>query len=879
MEQINFSRIEKKWQERWERKKIFESFRNEKKEKFFMIFAYPGISGYQHVGHMRGYSYTDIICRFKRMKGFNVLFPAGTHASGNQAIVFANKVKNNDKDWIKYLKRNGCKSSTIKTLTTPKKIVEYFNKVYRKDFWKKFGFSYDDTRFTSSIYPDYNKFIEWQFNKLKDNNLLIQKPYFATACPSCGPVAVDASETDISSGGSAEKLEYTLLKFKFKDKFLVAATLRPETIFGQTNLWVNPKIELVEVKVENEIWIMSKKAYDKLKYQKDNLKLLGKFEENLIGRTILAPGIKKEIMILPSAFIDENIGSGIVTCVPSDAPYDFAALEDLKLSENEITKYGLDFEKVRAIKIIPIIKTKKYGENAGVKVVMDSKIRSQNDERLEALTQEVYKEGFHSGVLLDNCGGYSGMKVIEAKDKIKEELVKFGDADTMYDLSEEVICRCGKKVMIKKIDDQWFIKYSDKDLTEKSKEHAKHMNIHPKQYSDNFPKVLDWFQDRACARMGNWIGTKLPFDKRWIVEPISDSTLYPIYYLVSKYYNEKKIKLKEMDEKFFDYVFLGKGKAKNKIWAKVRKDVEYWYPLDVNLGGKEHQTVHFPVFLMNHVGILPEKMWPKGIFVNYWIVGKGSKISKSKGGAQPIPEAIEKYGVDSMRLYYSHIAGPEFDVIWDEKIVFDYRRNLERIYNLIIESIGKNSLEEGESESELLIKMNRELKVIEVAISSFDLRTAANSAFFILSTHFKKYLQDGGKNKKIINDFVKKWIRVMAPFCPHISEELWEKIEEKGFVSEAIWPEFKEIEKEEKSVNLNSKIVNDINLILEKTGALPKKVYVYVMPFELGLVDEKLISSDLKVDVKIFSVDDSKKYDPAGKAKKAKPGKAGIYFE
>lgn len=160
---INFQKIEEKWQKKWQEKKIFEANRDEKKKKFFMIFAYPGISGYLHVGHMRGFSYTDIITRYKRMQGFNVLFPVGTHASGNQAIAFAKKVQTNNKEWVEYLLANGCKKEKIKTLNTPEKIVEHFNNVYQEESWKKFGFLSDWRRFTCTIYPDYNKFIQWQF--------------------------------------------------------------------------------------------------------------------------------------------------------------------------------------------------------------------------------------------------------------------------------------------------------------------------------------------------------------------------------------------------------------------------------------------------------------------------------------------------------------------------------------------------------------------------------------------------------------------------------------------------------------------------------------------------------------------------------------------
>ncbi len=881
---IDFQKIEQKWQKKWQEKKVFEANRDEKKKKFFMIFAYPGISGYLHVGHMRGFSYTDIITRYKRMQGFNVLFPVGTHASGNQAIAFAKKVQTNNIEWIEYLLANGCKKEKIKTLNTPEKIVEHFNNVYQEESWKKFGFLYDSRRFTCTIYPDYNKFIQWQFKKLKDAGLLVQKPYFATACPVHGPLAVDASETDISKGGNAEKQEFTLLKFKYKDKYLVAATLRPETIFGQTNLWINPEVDLVEIKAGKENWIVSKEAFEKLKHQKESVKLIGDFKEQLIGKFVIAPGIKKEIIVLPSRFVDANIGTGIVTCVPSDAPYDYIALKELQENAKDIKKYKLDEKVVKSIKIIPIIETKKYGENAGVKVVEENKIKNQDDKRLEELTQEVYKEGFHTGVLLKTCGKYVGMRVIEAKEKMKEELIKSGSADTMFDLSEEVICRCGERVIIKRINDQWFIRYSDKNLTELSKKHSKTIKIKPEQYKNNIESVLDWFQDRACARLGSWLGTKLPFDERWIIEPISDSTLYPLYYLVSLYFNQGKIKLEEMNEEFFDYVFLGKGKPKKEIWNEIRKDVLYWYPLDINLGGKEHQTVHFPVFVMNHVGILPKEMWPKGIFVNYWVLGKGNKISKSKGGAQPIPEAIKQFGVDAMRLYYAHIAGPEADVVWDEEIVSSYRKNLEKIYSLYENALGVKGKKKEELDDKLLISLNKELKKINESLDNFDLRVAANSAFFLLAASLREYLQNGGENKEIILEFLEKWIKVMSPFCPHITEELWEKMGHKDFISTSEWPKVDEavFKVKTKEIDLNEKYIKYIKELIGKfelNGVSVKKIFVYVVPFELEKINKSKLIKGVGREIDLFSVKDDKKYDPENKSKKAIPGMPGVYFE
>ncbi len=786
---LDWQKIQEKWQKEWKEAELGKATSQKNKKKFFMIFAYPGISGYLHVGHMRGFSYTDAICRYERLNGKEVLFPVGTHASGNQAISFANKIKNKNEEWLNYLRKNGCSEEKIKELTTPEKIIKYFNEIYINDYWKKFGFLCDWDRFACTSSLDYEKFIQWQFKKLQQKNLLIQKPYFATACVSCGPVAVDPSETDISKGGNAEKNEYTLIKFKLKDveDYLVAATLRPETIYGQTNLWINPSSEYVRVEVEGEKWILSREAADKLKYQKDDVTLKEDVDPlEIIGNFAHAPGIKREIIILPASFVNSKIGSGIVTCVPSDAPKDYVALKVLQENEEKCRKYKLDQRSIKDIKLIPIIKSKNHRDFPAKEIVEKMNIISLEDPKLEEATKEIYKAGFHTGVMMKSCEKYSGKRVEEAKELMKAELLEKNQADMFHDLSEEVICRCGEKVIIKRIDDQWFIRYSDQEITEKSKEHLKKMNIFPEEYKKHLPGILDWFSERACARLGNWVGSKFPFDDRWTVEPISDSTLYPAYYIISKYFNTGKIKLEDLTEELFDYVFLSKGQGKEE-WKEIKEEFDYFYPLDINLGGKEHKTVHFPVFIMNHVAVLPPEKWPQGIFVNWWVTGKGGKISKSKGGAQPIPQAIEKYGVDAMRLYYAHIGSPHIDVVWEENVVLNYKNALERIYHLFEQL---NSLDGSKKQIDkwLTSRFNENLQKINQTMVSYDLRELSSITYYSIYDDLKWYLRRDGKNKVVINKIISKWIKLMNPITPHLSEELNEKIKGEKLSSNSSWP-------------------------------------------------------------------------------------------
>ncbi len=861
MPAYDFQSIERKWRERWNSAGLSEAKRSDKR-KFFIIFAYPGVSGYLHVGHMRGYTYTDVLARYKRMTGQNVCFPVGAHATGNIAIALASKVERKDPKMLEYLRSNGCPEEEIERLKDPMEVVRFFSKVYVEEYWKKFGFLADWSAFTTTIDEGYQRFIEWQFLRLKELGLLIQKPYYAPMCIRCGPVAVDPSETDILKGGNAEKLEYTLLKFRMEgmDAYLVAATLRPETVFGQTNFWVNPDVEYVIAEVDGEKWIISEPAAMKLRYQGRKVEVVGKIRgSELIGKMAMAPMIHRPIPILPSKFSDPNIGTGLVTSVPSDAPHDWMGLYELQQNPELCRKYGLDPEMVRKIDVIPIIKTKGYGPAPAVEMCERMGIKDSTDPRLEDAKKEIYSAGFHTGVMNENCGEFAGMPVSEAKERIKERMIQMGEADIMYDLSEEVICRCGAPVVIGKVEGQWFIRYSDKDWKERSKEHAKGMNILPRSYYDNIHGVIDWYQDRACARLGNWLVTRLPWDKKWIIEAISDSTLYPAYYVVSKHVNAGHVKPEQMIPEFFDYVFLGKGDAsqiseKSGISAGVLEDIRedflYWYPLDINLGGKEHMTVHFPVFLTNHVAILNREHWPEGIFVNWYIMMSGGKISKSKGGAVPIPDAAEKYSVDGLRLYYCHVGSPFVDVEWKDETVMLYRSRLESLWNMINEIMHmEKDGEEGHMERWLISRINSRVGRIREAMESFELRNASNEVYYEIPSDIRWYLRRGGKSRSALDYALNTWVRLMAPFTPHMAEELWEMMGNQDFVSVADFPEYSEDKSapdDEGEEEYLRSVMEDIEHVIRIVGRKPEKIVLYTSPEWKYRAMDEFAGSDMK---------------------------------
>jgi len=837
-----YNEIERKWQAEWSEKGLDRAERDAGKPKFMIIFAYPGVTGFLHVGHLRGYTYVDAIGRYKRMMGYNVMFPVGTHATGNGAITLASRVANKDQDFIDYLIRNGCPEEKLDDLKDPVKVVDYFNAVYVNDYWKRFGFLADWRRFTCSVYPDYGMFIRWQFKKLNDNGLLIQKPYFSPTCPVHGPVAVDASETDISKGGNAEVQEYTLLKFKHGDEYLVAATLRPETVYGQVCFWVNPDVEYTRIKKGNETWIVSKQAAEKLKLQKDSITVLSPIHgKEMIGWMCEAPMIHRDVPVLPASFSDPNIGSGLVTSVPSDAPDDWISLDALKKDHAFAEGYGLSKSLLDSVVPISIISIEGYGEFPAYDMIKTMGITQPGDPKLNEAKKQVYKDGYHMGRMKDVCGPFSGMRVEEAKDKMRQAMIDSGEAEIFYDLTEEVVCRCGMPVRVKRVDDQWFIDYGNEELTERTSEHCRDMNIFPPEFSENVHSTLRWFRERACVRQGNWLGTRFPLDEKWIIEAISDSTLYPLYYIISPYANDGRISSHNMTEEFFDHVVLGKGDIKKvsektgvseDILKEIREDVRYWYPLDVNLGGKEHMTVHFPVYLFNHRAILPDDMQPGGIIVNWYITGKKNKISKSKGGAQPIPGAVEQFGVDTLRLYYAHVASMFVDVEWNEDNVMTYRQRLDRISSTIEELISSDLAGEKKDIDEWLIsRFNGYSSAVRGAMEKYDLRQMATAVYFEMFNDIRWYGRRGGNNKDTVRTVLSMWIRLMAPITPHTAEEIWSKAGFEGLVSSSLIPDAGRISyAAEYGEEFIRDVMSDVAQIKKVTSANPQKIFLYTSP-------------------------------------------------
>ncbi|MDP3026511.1 MAG: leucine--tRNA ligase [Nanoarchaeota archaeon] len=881
--QIDFAKIEKKWQERWEKAKCFEA-NPDKRKKFFVNFPYPYINSYLHLGHGFSSVRVDILARFKRMQGFNVLFPQGWHCTGMPVWAASQRIKEGEPKQIQIMKSQGFSEKEIKKFQDPKHWVDVFVPAAQEDF-TRIGNSVDWRRsfITTELNQRYDNFIRWQFRKLKEKGLVVKGKHPVVWCPKDN---MPVGDHDRVEGEGETPQEFYLLKFKFNDSYLVAATLRPETVFGETNFWVNPDVNYIKAEVNDEKWIVSEECIEKLKNQDRKINILGKINgKELIGKYCRAPLINKEIIILPAEFSNPKIGTGLVTSVPSDAPYDYIALRDLQGNEAEMKKYKLNLEEIRKIKPIPIIESKEWGDLPAVKIVEKMQIKNQKDPKLEEATKIIYKAGFYSGKMNKNCGKYFGMNVVDAKVKMKEEMKSKGLLEEFYELSGKVICRCLTPSIIKIVSDQWFLKYSDKEWKKKVHEEIKTMKFYPELVRPQFDYVIDWLNDWACTHHKG-MGTKLPWDEKWVIESLSDSTIYMAYYTIAhliKNYPENKI-----NDEFFDFIFLGKGKGDKKM-QEMRKEFEYWYPFDIRSSGKDLVQNHLSFCLFNHAAIFPEKYWPKGFSVNGWLLVNGEKMSKSKGNFFTTREILEKYPADVTRatlvLGGEGLDDPNFDFTNAENI----KQKLNNWYDFAINNFKKTKEKElNRSDKIFLSYINRLLKEGTMAMEEMLFRSAFDKLFYQTQRALKSYINKGRINQSILNEFIEMQTKAISPFTPFIAEEIWCNLSKKGFISIEDWSKFDEklidieLENQERQVEQTIEDIKNVTkMIKEKQNKETKKVFVYTIPkeFELYNDSKEFISSSINTEVNIFSNNDKNRYDPMEKSNKAKFGRPSIYLE
>jgi len=812
----NYSKIERKWQKRWEEKKIFNVSENSKKPKFYVLemFPYPSGSGL-HMGHALNYSIGDIYARFKRMQGFNVMYPMGFDSFGLPA-----------------------ENAAIKEKSHPKKFTETAIKNYIRQM-KEIGLSYDWDRKVEAHTPDYYKWDQWIFLKMFEKGLAYRKKAPVNWCKECNTVLANEqvvngkcwrhedTEVEIKHldqwylkiTNYADELYESIkdlkgwpdkiksmqknwigksygvdIYFKVNEEVWPIFTTRPDTLFGVTFVVVSaqhPKLkELITSEQREEVDKFLKKIKSTSQKNEIDLEKEGVFT----GSYAINPINDERVPIYAGNFVVADYGSGMVMAVPAHDRRDF------------------EFAKKYKIKIKEVISGGNVGKDAYV----------------------------GTGELI-NSKDFDGLDSKIAKEKIADYLIKkkLGKRTINFKLRDWLVSRqrfWGTPIPVVYCDKCGIVAVSEKELPVKLPDEIKFSGA--KNPLNDYKKFLE----TKCPTCGGKARRETD-----TMDTFVNSSWYFLRYCDPH--------------------------NKNRIFDQTK--VNYWCPIDQYIGGPEHATGHLIYFrfytkFLRDLGLVnfdepASRLFNQGMLH----APDGNRMSKSKGNVI-LPETIsKKYGMDAARMFLVSVATPDKDINWSERGIEGSFKFINRVMDYFKE------VKVGKSDPKTDSKLNKIIKEVTNQFENFKY----NLAVIKIRELFLSLPKTTSK------EVLEKSLRLLHPICPHVTEELWEKIGGKGFISLADWPvsEEKKINKEfEIAEQTIERVSVDINHVksLVKDKKISKAV-IYIIPKEIDYYKGEIetIKKKTNLEINIFSTNDKNKYDPEGKAKKARPGKPGIYLE
>ncbi|KGU20050.1 leucine-tRNA ligase [Candida albicans P34048] len=696
--------------------------------------------------------------------------------------------------------------------------LEFFPPLCQKDV-TAFGARVDWRRsmITTDANPYYDAFVRWQINRLRDVGKIKFGERYTIYSEKDGQACLDH---DRQSGEGVGPQEYVGIKIRLTDVapqaqelfkkenldvkenkvYLVAATLRPETMYGQTCCFVSPKIDYGVFDAGNgDYFITTERAFKNMSFQnltpkrgyyKPLFTINGK---TLIGSRIDAPyAVNKNLRVLPMETVLATKGTGVVTCVPSDSPDDFVTTRDLA---NKPEYYGIEKDWVQT-DIVPIVHTEKYGDKCAEFLVNDLKIQSPKDSVQLANAKELaYKEGFYNGTML--IGKYKGDKVEDAKPKVKQDLIDEGLAFVYNEPESQVISRSGDDCCVS-LEDQWYIDYGEEVWLGEALECLKNMETYSKETRHGFEGVLAWMKNWAVTRKFG-LGTKLPWDPQYLVESLSDSTVYMAYYTIdrflhSDYYGKKAgkfdIKPEQMTDEVFDYIFTRRDDVETDIpkeqLKEMRREFEYFYPLDVRVSGKDLIPNHLTFFIYTHVALFPKRFWPRGVRANGHLLLNNAKMSKSTGNFMTLEQIIEKFGADASRIAMADAGDTVEDANFDEANANAAILRLTTLKDWCEEEVkNQDKLRTGDYDSFFDAAFENEMNdLIEKTYQQYTLsnyKQALKSGLFDFQIARDIYRESVnttgiGMHKDLVLKYIEYQALMLAPIAPHFAEYLYREV-------------------------------------------------------------------------------------------------------
>ncbi len=743
-------KIESKWQKKWEESGIFHTPNHSDKPKYYSLVMFPYPSGTLHVGHVKNYTIGDVVSRYKRMRGYNVMNPFGYDSFGlpaeNAAIAHGNI---HPEDWTR---------SNIKTIR---------NQI------KKLGISYDWDRETITFEESYYKWTQWIFLKLYERGLAYKKSGPVNWCPSCKTVLANEQVVDgkcercgtpvvikqldqwyFKITNYAEELDAFIDKltgwpdnvkimqrnwigksigaevtFKIKEsgKTLKIFTTRPDTLWGVTFMAVAPESpllsELTSISKQNEVEEFLTKI-NSTENRFERFSADAPKEGVFLGTHAINPVNGEEIPIYVANYILYEYGTGAIMAVPAHDARDYAFAKKYSLPIREVVEGGNQLP-------------------------------------------------YDGDGILKNSGPFSGMKNREAMDKIIAYLEekKIGKRTVNYKLRDWLISRqryWGAPIPIVYCDKCGIVPVPEKDLPVRLPRDVKFdpTGRSPLSYDERFLHT-------TCPKCGG--------------PAIRESDTMDTF-VDSSWYYLRYVNPKEKDRPF------------------IKEDVDEWLPVDQYIGGVEHAILHllysrFITKVLRDGGYLSFDEPFKNLFTQGMIYKDGAKMSKSKGNVVSPDEMVEKYGADTLRLYILFMGPPEKDAEWLESGIEGVYRFIVKLWNLfefilpLIEKSTETKRDLSDEEYEIRRKLHMTLKKITNDIEGDFRFNTVVSGFMELVNIFSDYVKSTPEkdlNVGLLNEFAHKLVPCLSPFIPHLAEELWEMMGEKPFVANAEWPSYDE---------------------------------------------------------------------------------------
>ena len=839
--EYDFAGIEAKWQKVWAERKTFEVREEPGRPKFYCLEMYPYPSGRIHMGHVRNYSIGDVIARYHTMKGENVLHPIGWDALGMPAENAAIKFKTHPRTWT---------MDNIDHMRTQ---------------LRRMGFAYDWSREVNSCQPDYYKWNQWIFLKMYERGLAYRRESWVNWCPTCRTVLANeqaAGGTCWRCGDSVTQIkmvqwflkitayadelltghaqlakwpEHVLLMQKnwigrsegaYVD-FAVPAlgpgrsirvfTTRIDTIYGATFLVLSPEhpasrdlIKGGAREAELEAWIAKTVTAVRLKRE------IGEAEKEGVdtGATAINPFTGRPIPIFLANYVLMEYGTGAIMAVPAhDArDHEFAL------------KYGLSIPEV----IVPA---------AGA---APAPTPAAGDG--PALFEDL-------GVLV-NSGAFTGLTSEEAMDRMAAHAAANG---------------FGEKAVTFRLRD-WGISRQRYWGTPIPIIYCENCGVVPVPYEDLPVRIP--YEAEFTGEAGSPLGKLLQFVNVQCPKCLGTAT-------------------RETDtmDTFVDssWYFFRYTSPRNEALPFAREAADYWLPVDLYIGGVEHAILHliysrFFTKVLRDLGLtgLGE---PFPHYLAQGMVTKdGSAMSKSKGNVVDPDEMIKNYGADALRLFILFAAPPEKEFAWNEDGIEGCYRFLCRVWQAVEEectadvpdagegpayadnSVVKDSLVVAESFARLQKKMHQTIRKVGEDIGKrFHLNTAISSIMELTNALRKEKdaLRNSAAGRGLVREVRRTLVLLLAPFTPHVCEEMWSRMGEPGLVYSAPWPVFDPaLAQEERAVivvEINGKIRDKFEAALD-VGEDALKAQALALPRIQALLEGKAVRKVVCIKNKIVNI-------------------------